>query len=495
MQYISTRNKKLAVSGAKAIVQGLSAEGGLYVPEAFPEVLKDDFESFLDMDYAARAHFIIGKFLPELKDVLPEYTQNAYAKFDDGDPAPLVKINDTTYMLELWHGPTCAFKAMALQLLPHLLKTSANKVTPGKTTLILTATSGDTGKAALDGFKDIEGIKIDVFYPVDGVSDMQRMQMVTQEGDNVYVSAIKGNFDDAQTGVKNIFSDRRLVAELAGRDIQLSSANSINWGRLAPQIVYYISAYCDLLSAGKINMGDPVNIVVPTGNFGNILAAYYAGLCGLPVGKLICASNQNKVLTDFIKTGIYDARRRLHVTTSPSMDILISSNLERLLYELSDKDDSVVGGYMSDLKNNGVYTVSKRCADRIKSLMYGGFLDDVGTGKVIRRIWEEYDYLCDTHTAVGIGVHEQYVKETGDNTIAIIASTASPYKFSGSVLKALGVPQSEDEFANLDTLSQKTGTNIPAGLAELKNKPVRFNGTIAKEDMSQEILAQLTMDN
>ena len=380
---------------------------------------------------------------------------------------------------------------MALQILPHLLSASLVKNNEKKTVCILVATSGDTGKAALEGFKDVKGTKILVFYPKDGVSKVQALQMQTQEGGNVGVCAVHGNFDDAQTGVKTLFSDERLRDDLAKRGYFLSSANSINWGRILPQLVYYISAYCDLLNLGKIQMGEKVNYCVPTGNFGNILACWYAGQMGLPVGKLICASNSNNVLTDFLATGTYDRNRPFHTTMSPSMDILVSSNLERLLFALSGQDDKLVADYMQQLNKHGSYTVSDEIKAKLKSDFYGGFCSEEETSKVIAEVWKKYNYLIDPHTAVAYDVMEKYRQETGDTNKTVFVSTASPFKFCDSVLHSLGVAEVQDGIDALDQLSQTTNRPAPVPLASLRNKAVRFTESVDKEKMEDVVLEML----
>ena len=411
------------------------------------------------------------------------------------DVAPVVDIADNRFVLELWHGPTCAFKDMALQLLPHLLTRSVKKTCDGKEIVILVATSGDTGKAALEGFKDVPGTRIIVFYPVEGVSAIQKRQMVTQEGENVGVCAIKGNFDDAQTGVKRIFTNPDIAAELAAHNMAFSSANSINWGRLAPQIVYYISAYADLMNKGVIKQkGDPINVVVPTGNFGNILAAYYARKMGLPIHRLICASNANNVLTDFIRTGVYDRNRPFHTTISHSMDILISSNLERLIYDLSGCDSARVKGWMERLAAEGRYEVDDDVKDAVKSLFWAGCCDDDATQGAIREVFTARHYLSDTHTAVALNVYDQYVRETGDTLPTVIASTASPYKFAPAVLGAIAPDKTgEDEFAMLEALREVSGAAIPAPLAGLKGKAVRFDRVCEGAAMREAVLDMLSV--
>ncbi len=485
MNYVSTRDKSVKVTAAKAISQGISVEGGLFVPDTFPALTGEDFKTLCGLDYIGRAKYILGSFLNDFTDEEVDYcVKGAYTgSFDNELPAPISLIGENANILELWHGPTCAFKDLALQLLPYLLTTSAKKVSDGKKIVILVATSGDTGKAALEGFCDVENTEIMVFYPSEGVSPMQKLQMDSQKGENVHVCAIKGNFDDAQTGVKKIFTNDAVKEKLAQNNMQFSSANSINWGRLAPQIVYYISAYCDMLSREGDYLKDGFNIVVPTGNFGNILAAYYAKKMGVPVNKLICASNDNNVLTDFIKTGKYDRNRSFFTTISPSMDILISSNLERMLFELSGNDDKAVAKMQNDLSKYGAFTVSEDIKNAMNDLFYGGCCDDEATLKTINEIFTEYGYLCDTHTAVAMNVYKQYVENTGDDRPTVIASTASPYKFANSVLSAVSDKKGESEFDTVRVLSEETKTNIPKPIEVLENATVRFNELCDKEDM------------
>ncbi|MBR5619825.1 MAG: threonine synthase, partial [Clostridia bacterium] len=403
--------------------------------------------------------------------------------------APMVKLADGSHILELWRGPTCAFKDMALQLLPHLLTVSAEKAAGGRQIVILVATSGDTGKAALEGFRDVPNTQIMVFYPSEGVSPMQKLQMATQEGSNVAVCAIEGNFDDAQTGVKKIFTDPLVAEKLAQKNKMFSSANSINWGRLVPQVVYYVSAYCDLLAKGEIQNGDPIHVVVPTGNFGNILAAYYAREMGVPIDRLICASNRNKVLTDFIETGVYDRRRDFYCTSSPSMDILISSNLERLLFLLSGMDDAQTRTWMQNLSADGVYDVGEAMRNKIQAVFNGGYCDEDATKELIGSVYRSEGYLCDTHTAVAVQVYRDFRASTGDETPAVIASTASPYKFSRTVLAAVAPEvQAADEFAMVDALYEKTGFPCPKQLLELKNKQVRFTDICTRDTMEEAVL-------
>ena len=395
-------------------------------------------------------------------------------------------------MLELWHGPTCAFKDMALQILPYFLTTSAKKINLDKKIVILVATSGDTGKAALEGFKDVEGTEILVFYPEQGVSPMQKRQMKTQEGENVGVCALKGNFDDCQNGVKAIFTNADVKEKLDSASMMFSSANSINWGRLVPQVVYYISSYAELVKDGEITNGEKINIVVPTGNFGNILAAYYAKHMGVPVNKLICASNINNVLTDFINTGVYDRNRKFYATCSPSMDILISSNLERLLYLMTGRNDELIKEWFGKLAAEGRYEVTDDIKAKLKDEFYADFCDDEQTKAAIHAVYEKYSYTCDTHTAVAVKVYEDYRKETGDTTRTIIASTASPYKFSASVLEAVENQKSSlDEYDMIDRLNELSKLDVPESLASLKTKERRFNDSIEKSDMKSYVLKGL----
>lgn len=493
MVYKSTRDENVSVSASQAIAQGISKDGGLFVPQNVSKLSSADFEKLSELDYIGRAKYILRNFLDDFSDDDINYcVEGAYSgTFDNDQPAPLAKLADGKYILELWHGPTCAFKDLALQLLPYLLTTSAKKVSNGKETVILVATSGDTGKAALEGFKDVENTKIIVFYPNNGVSPMQRLQMDTQSGNNVYVCAIDGNFDDAQSGVKKIFTDNEIAARLADANMQFSSANSINWGRLVPQIVYYISAYCDMLKSGA-DLSKGFNVVVPTGNFGNILAAYYAKIMGTPIAKLICASNSNNVLTDFINTGVYNRNRDFYTTMSPSMDILISSNLERMLYELSDKNASMIKDLQDKLASTGEYKVTEEIHQKLKELFWGGSCDDEKTLETIRSYFEKYNYLCDTHTAVALSVYDDYVCKTGDNLPTIIASTASPYKFSASVLKAVAPEKvSDGEFEMVKALHDTTDTEIPNPISELEKAEVRFNNVCKKENMIDAVLDYL----
>ncbi len=494
MNYLSTRDKSLRLSAAQAISRGLSADGGLMTPVVLPKLSQNALETMKEMSYQQRAVYVMNTYLEEFTaSELSAFAAKAYGpdKFDVSSVAPLRPVEGNTYCLELWHGPTCAFKDMALQMLPHLLSASLVKTEEKKTVCILVATSGDTGKAALEGFKDVDKTRILVFYPRDGVSAIQQLQMITQEGENVGVCSVVGNFDDAQTGVKKLFSDADLRAELARRGYFLSSANSINWGRVLPQIVYYVSACCDLLRDGVIRSGEKINVCVPTGNFGNILAAYYAKQMGAPIAKLICASNSNNVLTDFLKTGVYDRNRKFYTTMSPSMDILISSNLERLIFDLSGQDDALVRRYMSELASKGKYTVSPTIRRKLGSLFAAGFCDDAQTQKVIGRMWQEHGYLIDPHTAVAFDVLDQYRKETGDETPTVVVSTASPFKFCDSVLGALGVSELAEGTDILDQLADLTGVAAPAPLAGLKSKKARFQDNVTKEHMVDKVMEML----
>ena len=495
MFYNSTRNSSVKVSSAEAITQGISVEGGLFVPESIPELSFDEIKALGDMKYADRAAYVFAKYLTDFTDAEIHYcTDNAYStkNFETEGIAEMAHLFDGTYMLELWHGPTCAFKDMALQILPYFLTTSAKKINLDKKIVILVATSGDTGKAALEGFKDVEGTSILVFYPEDGVSPMQKRQMKTQEGANVGVCAIKGNFDDCQNGVKAIFTNDEVKDKLAANGMMFSSANSINWGRLVPQVVYYVSGYAELVKDGEIELGDKINIVVPTGNFGNILAAYYAKHMGVPVNKLICASNINNVLTDFINTGVYDRNREFFATVSPSMDILISSNLERLLYLMTGRDDKLINEWFGKLASEGRYEVNDSVKAQLRDEFFGGFCDDAQTKATIHDIYSKYSYTCDTHTAVAVKVYGDYKAATGDTTKTVIASTASPYKFSAAVLEALeGKASDIDEYAKVDRIAELSDIPVPAALADLKNKPERFCDVIDKAEQKDYVLGTL----
>ena len=479
MNYTSTRGKSGEVlSAAQIIKQGLALDGGLFVPESIPALTENEVQALCKMSYPERAATVLSKYLSDYtyEELLADCEKAYSADSFPGGAAPLVKARDGIYSLELWHGPTAAFKDMALQIMPRLLSRALTKTGEERTALILVATSGDTGKAALEGYKDIDGIKMMVFYPVDGVSRVQKMQMATQTGNNVSVMAIRGNFDDAQSGVKKIFSDKDAVAFLDENAHFFSSANSINWGRLAPQIVYYVSAYCDLLNEGVINYGDLINVCVPTGNFGNIFAAYLAKLMGLPIGKLICASNKNNILTDFLNTGVYDRNRDFHLTMSPSMDILISSNLERLLCFTAGKEETAK--YMEDLAAKGVYAVSDDVKAKIGENFKGYFADEAETSATINKYYNEFGYLADTHTAVALCSADKYVSETGDKTPMVVASTASPYKFAADVCKSLGMEKPADDMDALDMLSSFSKTEISYPLRGLSEREVRFTRVI-----------------
>ena len=484
MNYVSTRDTAVKVSASQAITKGISAEGGLFVPENLPKVSMNTVSELSKLGYIDRAKSILSLFLTDFtEEEVDSCVKGSYETgFSDAKVAPLAKLEDGVHILELFKGPTCAFKDMALQILPRLLTVSSGKAAKGTKIVILVATSGDTGKAALEGFKDVENTQILVFYPSDGVSPMQKLQMCTQEGNNVAVCAIEGNFDDAQSGVKRIFTDKAIGEKLAANSMAFSSANSINWGRLCPQIVYYFSAYCDLLANGEIKAGDEINVVVPTGNFGNILAAYYAKEMGLPIKKLICASNSNSVLTEFLTTGVYNRNREFFTTISPSMDILISSNLERLLYSVSGSEN--VTAWMKQLSAEGKYEVDAATLETIKTMFDAGCCDDTDTKATIAKVFNEKNYLCDTHTAVAVKVYYDYKEKTGDATPAVIASTASPFKFSAAVLEAVaGKTDGLDEFEMVEKLAEVTGKCCPEQLANLRNKAVRFDGCCSKDSM------------
>ena len=496
MFYTSTRDNNVKVTASKAITDGISPDGGLYIPESIPQLSAEEIKSLCDVDYKERAKKVLGLYLTDFtKEELDYCVEGAYkdGKFASEFVAPVVKLHDNVSILELFKGPTCAFKDMALQILPYLLTVSAKKNLKDKEIVILVATSGDTGKAALEGFKDVDGTKILVFYPNDGVSPMQKLQMTTQEGNNVGVCAVYGNFDDCQTGVKSIFTNKEILERFEKNNLVFSSANSINWGRLAPQIVYYVSAYCDMVNNGSVNFGDKINVVVPTGNFGNILAAYFAKEMGLPINKLICASNANNVLTDFIETGVYDRNRSFYTTVSPSMDILISSNLERLLYILCGRDDKTVNEWFGKLKTDGKYEISDGVKAQIKDLFYAGCCDDVKTKETIHSTYKKFGYLADTHTSVALNVCDAYIEKTGDTTPVIVASTASPFKFSKAVLSAVeeNAKDYDDEFSTVDALEKISSLKAPEQLAELKGKTVRFTKVTSKENMADVVFDML----
>ena len=497
MEYLSTRGSPLALPSKRAIIKGIAEDNGLYVPSHFPHLGDAVLKGFEQESYVSRATKILRAFLTDFNpDELVAACVKAYPDhFDTPAVAPVQFLGDDVGVLELWHGPTLAFKDMALQLMPWLLKTAILSEKDPYRMVILVATSGDTGKAALEGFADVEGVSIFVFYPHEGISEIQRLQMVTQRGSNVGVCGVRGNFDDAQSGVKQIFSEPEINARLERSHFRFSSANSINWGRLAPQIVYYFSAYEDMIAAKKVKRGQPVHICVPTGNFGNILAAYYAFKCGLPVSKLICASNINKVLADFIHSGTYDRRREFYKTESPSMDILISSNLERLLFELADRKAGSILDWMNQLATRGWYRISHDALDRLQSQFYGGFADRMETSKAIKEAFEKHGYLLDPHSAVGYSVLQKYREETGDHTPTVLASTASPFKFNRAVLEAIGRDTShKDEFSLLQELSSIVGRVVPAKLTELKFLPEVHQGVCEKGGMAKVILKFLGIE-
>jgi threonine synthase len=492
LMYVSTRGSGGAVSASRAIVEGISLDGGLYTPAVLPVLSEEEIKVLQDLTFPDRAAYVLQKFLTDYEsERLRNFAKRAYASFFHKDVAPVVTLDENTGILELFHGPTSAFKDMALQMLPYLLTGAMEIQGIDEKVCILVATSGDTGKAALEGFADVENTSVVVFYPKDGVSRMQELQMVTQKGDNVGVCAVHGNFDDAQTGVKAILTDAKFANKLAEKKIRLSSANSINWGRLAPQIVYYISAWLDLVKKGTLQQDEAFNICVPTGNFGNILAAYFAKQMGVPVNKLICASNRNNVLTDFIETGVYDKTRPFYQTTSPSMDILISSNVERLLYELSGKNGFEVRTYMNQLASAGQYQVSATLAKALKEHFAAGYCDDAETKATISRTFQK-GYLADTHTAVALSVLEEYRRKSNDATYTLVASTASPYKFASSVFEALtGKAPEDDGPALLEALSSLTETAIPAPLSGLDKLPIRFTETVKKDELHRFVGRQL----
>lgn len=480
--YESTRGSKEFKTAAQAVIQGIAEDRGLYVPHEVP-ALPMQPEDMVGMTYKQVAFEIIKTFFDDYTDEEMKYcTDGAYdSKFEEKEIVPVAKAGGA-YFLELYHGKTAAFKDMALSILPYLLTTATKKENEDKKICILTATSGDTGKAALEGFADVPGTEIIVFFPNKGVSQVQERQMITQEGDNTHVFAIEGNFDDAQTGVKKIFNDDAFAEKLAGLGCKLSSANSINIGRLVPQVAYYVWGYVKLLERGVVKAGEPVNICVPTGNFGNILAAYYAGEMGIPVNRFICASNKNRVLTDFFNTGVYDTNREFYLTNSPSMDILISSNLERLLYHMAGNDGDEIRGLMESLEKDHRYEVSPKIRDGLKKF-WGGTATVEETNATIGTMYREEKYLIDTHTAVGYKVYRDYVKATGDETPTLIASTASAYKFAESVAKSIGLPEEENGFGYIRAVADETGVRVPAALKDLDAKPIRHKGVIEIPDM------------
>jgi threonine synthase len=501
MKYESTRGSKDYQSSTKAIIKGIAEDKGLYIPTEIPS-LPLTIDEMQGMTYQQIAYEIIHAYFDEYTDEeMNHCIYGAYdSKFEAKDIVPIKKAGGA-WFVELYHGKTSAFKDMALSILPYLMTTACLKEGEKDKICILTATSGDTGKAALEGFADVKGTEIIVFYPQNGVSQVQERQMVSQEGANTHVFAIEGNFDDAQAGVKRIFADAQMNKLLAEKGVKLSSANSINIGRLVPQVAYYVYSYVKLVEQGALTNGEPMNVVVPTGNFGNILAAYMAGKMGVPIGKLICASNENKVLTDFINTGIYDARRDFHLTNSPSMDILISSNLERLIYLLSGRDGEAVSNWMKSLEEEKVYEVSEEVKSGLSDF-YGGYCLESETLDTIKKLWQQDNYLVDTHTAVAYKVYQDYIKETGDNTATIIASTASAYKFAESVAEALELDKNKvrilsgakDEPTGFDyvkALASETGVKVPKGLANLESKPILHKGVCKKDEMEDVVIKAL----
>ena len=492
---MSTRGYEKRFSASEAIVLGIAPDGGLFVPESIPSLSDDDIEEMKNMAFYQISARVLSKFLDDFSESeLLEYTSQAYSEEKWGEnTVPLVQMNsynEREYILELWHGPTAAFKDVALQLLPHLMTASIRKTGESKKICILTATSGDTGKAALEGFKDLPGTEIIVFYPSDGVSEAQKLQMITTTGSNTHVIAVNGCFDDAQTGVKNIFADTAFAEKLSAGGVKLSSANSINWGRLVPQIAYYVYSYVDLLRREKIEKGEAINIVVPTGNFGNILAAWYAKQMGIPVKKLICASNRNKVLCDFFSSGTYDRKREFFKTTSPSMDILISSNLERLLFEITGKDAARVKEWMRQLFEEGAYKVDADTLKALQRLFVGGFADETGVSKTILDVYDRTDNVIDTHTAVGFNIYNRYRQRSSDETKTVFASTASPFKFAPAVMDALrgaGYSSGRSTETVIKELSEESGLEIPEGIKDLASKEVLHKQMIEKEDMEKTV--------
>ncbi len=492
MNYLSTRGNVQIADSSGAIRAGIAPDGGLFTPESIPSLSQAEIQALAGFSYQELAVRILSMYLTDYRQSdLEKMAAAAYAspqKFSVPEVAPVVQLADGQYLLELFHGPTCAFKDLALQILPYLMTKAGEIAGDNKEIIILVATSGDTGKAALEGFRDVPGTRIVVFFPEEGVSQIQKLQMTTQEGNNTKVVGVKGNFDDTQNGVKAIFTDARLIKELAAKKMSFSSANSINWGRLAPQIVYYFYGYLDLCRRGAVKPGEPFNIAVPTGNFGNILAGYFSKMMGLPIARMICASNSNNVLTDFINTGIYNRNRAFYTTISPSMDILISSNLERLLFYLSGNDSERVIQWMKELKTQGSYRVDPDTAAHIKSLFYGGFADEAKTMKTIGQVYQENRYVMDPHTAVGKVVSDLYRQETGDDLPVLMVATASPFKFNRSVVQGIlgeAAIREKSEFELLANLSELSGREIPAGLRDLDRKEVCHRTVCVKEAMPQ----------
>ena len=491
MEYISTRGNYKTVSSAEAISLGMVPAGGLFVPVEIPKFKLKEIMSQKNKNYQKLAAWIFKKFLTDFsEDEIEKAVEAAYSeqKFPEVEKTPLVKLNQNTYILELWHGPTAAFKDMALQILPQLLAESAKKMKIENEIVILVATSGDTGKAALEGFKDVEGVKIIVFYPEAGVSRVQEDQMKTTAGENTEVVSLKGNFDDCQNAVKDVFADQDLKQRLEDNNYQFSSANSINWGRLLPQIVYYFKAYLKLLQDGEIEAGEKVNFTVPTGNFGNILAGYYAYRMGLPVNKFICASNDNKVLTDFLETGIYDINRDFKKTISPSMDILISSNLERFLFEMNGHDSSKINDWYQKLKTDKKFKIDDQTFTKIKEMFSGKFSSEDEARAAVQKTYKDYNYLIDPHTAVGIDSLFKYRSDSDDQTKAVVDSTANPYKFSRAVLESLkGEKIDRDEYRIIEELEAMTATKIHRGLAGLENMEAKHQQSCEKDGVKEKI--------
>jgi len=488
MRYTSTRNNNISVLSYKAILDGISPDGGLYVPSELPKLSESDLNHMQTLDYLGKAVFVLKAFLPEFsQEELTDCVSKSIQRFEENIVAPIVKLDDTVYILELWHGPTFAFKDVALTLLPSLLKKSKEKAQIKDNILILTATSGDTGKAALEGFKNIDGIKVAVLYPTDNVSAHQKLQMMTQDGSNVLALGINGNFDDTQNAAKKIFCDENIISKLKSLGYILSSANSINWGRLLPQIVYYFSTYLDMCEVGEIKLGEKINFAVPSGNFGNILAGYYARMMGLPINKLICASNTNNVLTDFLTEGRYDCRRILEKTISPSMDILISSNTERLIYELSNRNDEQVKSRMDGLKDNGEYVLTEQELQEVKNIFYADYATDIQTKQTLNNVYIEKDYLMDPHTAVAMSVYNSYLLSEEDNSKTVIISTANPYKFAPDVLDALSYSVPTDDLKAIKKLNSKTGFYVPEGILEAFEKPVLHKKVVDKDEIMDEL--------
>ena len=497
MKYISTRGNYREITAAEAIKLGMVPVGGLFVPKEIPFLKAEEINEMVGLNYRQVAERILKLFLTDYSvEEIRDFVEQAYndKNFDSAQVAPMHAL-DKMYILELWHGPTAAFKDMALQIMPRFLSGANKKINSGKDTLILVATSGDTGKAALEGFKNVPGIKIICFYPYGGVSKVQELQMSTTDGDNTYVVAVKGNFDDCQNAVKEIFGNSEFKEQMNRRGYELSSANSINWGRLLPQIIYYFTSYSRLVQDKVIKAGEKINFVVPTGNFGNILSAYYAMRMGLPINKLICASNDNKVLTDFFNSGVYDKNRPFKRTVSPSMDILVSSNLERFIYEITGHNDKMITEWMQQLNTIGKFDVGPDIVNNISNILTADFADEEETLATIKRVFEKYNYTLDTHTAVGVKVYEDYREKTGDNTITVIDATASPFKFNTTVLEAIKGKDAvlgKNEFELLEDLSRVSGLDIHPGLLGLDQKPVLHHAVCEQDKIKDEIIKILS---